>query len=62
MQAINLPIRKYRMRILYLRNKKPLTIQKQMVLPWTMSTPIPAWSLIKKGPNEMTVKRDSLLS
>jgi hypothetical protein len=26
MQATNLPIRKYRMRILYLRNKKPLTI------------------------------------
>jgi hypothetical protein len=26
MQATNLLIRKYRMRILYLRNKKPLTI------------------------------------
>jgi hypothetical protein len=47
MQAINLPIRKCRIRIFYLRNKKQLTIQKQMVLPWTMSTPIPAWNLIK---------------
>jgi hypothetical protein len=45
MQAINLLIRKCRIRIMYLRNKKPLTIQKQMVLPWTMSTSIPAWSL-----------------
>jgi hypothetical protein len=62
MQATNLPIRKYRMRILYLRNKKPLTINKTNGLAMDYVHPDTGLDPYKVKSKRNDGKRDSLLS